>query len=184
MAHFKGFEARRSFPAALVMGIAAIGVIGNGFSAWLLHRDAKKSLNVRGAFLHMMGDMLTSVVVLLNGLILIYQALVLAGSASVHHDRDIYRQELLGHSEGINRHSHERHPRGSGHSGGSNVFAEFSGYFWRSLSPCLEPGIIRRGVFLSRGGQRPAHQSDPATSGKNQPHAFSRVRHRSPGPAI
>jgi len=57
----------------LVMGIAAIGVIGNGFSAWLLHRDAKDSLNVRGAFLHMMGDMLTSVVVLLNGLILIYK---------------------------------------------------------------------------------------------------------------
>lgn len=57
----------------LVMGIAAIGVIGNGFSAWLLHRDAKDSLNVRGAFLHMMGDMLTSVVVLINGLILIYK---------------------------------------------------------------------------------------------------------------
>jgi cobalt-zinc-cadmium efflux system protein len=57
----------------LVMGIAAVGVIGNGFSAWLLHRDAKDSLNVRGAFLHMMGDMLTSVVVLLNGLILIYK---------------------------------------------------------------------------------------------------------------
>jgi cobalt-zinc-cadmium efflux system protein len=57
----------------LVMGIAAIGVVGNGFSAWLLHRDAKKSLNVRGAFLHMMGDMLTSVVVLINGLILVYK---------------------------------------------------------------------------------------------------------------
>jgi len=56
----------------LVMGIAFIGVIGNGFSAWLLHRDAKDSLNVRGAFLHMMGDMLTSVAVLLNGLILIF----------------------------------------------------------------------------------------------------------------
>jgi cobalt-zinc-cadmium efflux system protein len=58
---------------SLVMGIAAIGVIGNGFSAWLLHRDAKNSLNVRGAFLHMVGDMLTSVVVLINGLILIFK---------------------------------------------------------------------------------------------------------------
>ena len=57
----------------LVMAIAAIGVIGNGFSAWLLHRDARDSLNVRGAFLHMMGDMLTSVVVLLNGLVLVYK---------------------------------------------------------------------------------------------------------------
>jgi cation diffusion facilitator family transporter len=56
----------------LVMGIAAVGVVGNGFSAWLLHRDARDSVNVRGAFLHMMGDMLTSVAVLVNGLILIY----------------------------------------------------------------------------------------------------------------
>lgn len=55
------------------MVIAAVGVIGNGFSAWLLHRDSKESLNVRGAFLHMMGDLLTSVVVLINGLILIYK---------------------------------------------------------------------------------------------------------------
>ncbi len=57
----------------LVVWVAAIGVIGNGFSAWLLHRDAKDSLNVRGAFLHMVGDMLTSVVVVLNGLILIFK---------------------------------------------------------------------------------------------------------------
>lgn len=57
----------------LVMVIAAVGVIGNGFSAWLLHRDSKESLNVRGAFLHMMGDLLTSVAVLISGLIIIYK---------------------------------------------------------------------------------------------------------------
>jgi cation diffusion facilitator family transporter len=57
----------------IVVWIAGVGVIGNGFSAWLLHRDAKDSLNVRGAFLHMMGDMLTSIVVVINGLILIYR---------------------------------------------------------------------------------------------------------------
>lgn len=57
----------------LVMLIAGIGVVGNGFSALLLHRDAKHSLNVRGAFLHMLGDLLTSVVVLVNGLILIFK---------------------------------------------------------------------------------------------------------------
>jgi cation diffusion facilitator family transporter len=57
----------------LVMIIAGVGVIGNGFSAWLLHRDSKESLNVRGAFLHMMGDFLTSVAVLVSGLIIIYK---------------------------------------------------------------------------------------------------------------
>ena len=56
----------------LVIILAAVGVAGNGLSAWLLHRDAAHSLNVRGAFLHMLGDLLTSVVVLANGLLLLF----------------------------------------------------------------------------------------------------------------
>ncbi len=58
---------------ALVMLIAGVGVLGNGVSAWLLHRDSKHSLNIRGAFLHMLGDLLTSVVVVINGLVLIFK---------------------------------------------------------------------------------------------------------------
>jgi len=54
----------------IVMILAGVGIVGNGFSAWLLHRDSKDNLNIRGAFLHMMGDLLTSVVVLINGAIL------------------------------------------------------------------------------------------------------------------
>jgi cation diffusion facilitator family transporter len=57
----------------IVMGLATVGILGNGLSAWLLHRDAKHSLNVRGAFWHMLGDMLTSVAVLANGAILFYR---------------------------------------------------------------------------------------------------------------
>ncbi|MFP5213634.1 MAG: cation diffusion facilitator family transporter [Acidobacteriota bacterium] len=57
----------------LVALIAGIGVIGNGLSAWLLHKDASHNLNVRGAFLHMLGDLFTSVVVVLNGIVLIYK---------------------------------------------------------------------------------------------------------------
>jgi cobalt-zinc-cadmium efflux system protein len=57
----------------IVMGLAAVGILGNGLSAWLLHRDAKESLNVRGAFWHMVGDMLTSVAVLVSGAILFYR---------------------------------------------------------------------------------------------------------------
>jgi len=56
----------------LVMVLAGVGVGGNGLSAWLLHRDAAHSLNVRGAFLHMVGDLLTSVAVLINGLLLMF----------------------------------------------------------------------------------------------------------------
>jgi cobalt-zinc-cadmium efflux system protein len=57
----------------IVIYLAAVGILGNGLSAWLLHRDSKHSLNVRGAFLHMVGDMLTSVLVLANGIILIFK---------------------------------------------------------------------------------------------------------------
>lgn len=57
----------------IVIILAGVGILGNGLSAWLLHRDSKRSLNVRGAFLHMVGDMLTSVLVLLNGMILVFR---------------------------------------------------------------------------------------------------------------
>jgi len=60
--------------SGLVVVLAAgIGILGNGFSAWLLHRDSKHSLNVRSAFLHMLGDFLFSIAVLLNGLVLIFK---------------------------------------------------------------------------------------------------------------
>lgn len=57
----------------VVILLAGVGILGNGLSAWLLHRDSKHSLNVRGAFLHMMGDLLTSVMVLINGVVLMFR---------------------------------------------------------------------------------------------------------------
>ncbi len=62
----------QSVDGMMVMALAGVGVVGNGLSAWLLHRDAAHSLNVRGAFLHMVGDLLTSVAVLINGLLLLF----------------------------------------------------------------------------------------------------------------
>lgn len=59
--------------AQSVIVVAGVGVLGNGISAWLLHKDSSHNLNVRGAFLHMMGDLFTSVAVVLTGLILVYQ---------------------------------------------------------------------------------------------------------------
>jgi cobalt-zinc-cadmium efflux system protein len=57
----------------VVILLAGVGILGNGLSAWLLHRDSKHSLNVRGAFLHMMGDLLTSVMVLICGAVLLFR---------------------------------------------------------------------------------------------------------------
>ncbi len=57
----------------VVILMGGVGILGNGLSAWVLHRDSKHSLNVRGAFLHMIGDLLTSVMVLINGVVLIFR---------------------------------------------------------------------------------------------------------------
>ena len=41
--------------AALVAFLALVGILGNGASALLLHKDSAHNLNARGAFLHMVG---------------------------------------------------------------------------------------------------------------------------------
>ena len=70
---FERFRHPQPVIGHIVMYLAAVGILGNGLSAWLLHRDSKHSLNVKGAFLHMVGDLLTSVMVLLNGIVLVYR---------------------------------------------------------------------------------------------------------------
>jgi cobalt-zinc-cadmium efflux system protein len=51
-----------------VMVVAALAVVVNGISAWLLSRGSKSDLNVRGAFLHMLGDASVSVAVIIAAL--------------------------------------------------------------------------------------------------------------------
>jgi len=70
--------ARRLFHPEAVSGLivvlaAGVGILGNGVSAWLLHRDSQHSLNIRSAFLHMMGDFLFSVAVLISGLVILFK---------------------------------------------------------------------------------------------------------------
>ena len=50
--------------------VAGIGVLVNGFTAFLFVRHKDKDLNVRGAYLHMAADALVSVGVLLAGLVI------------------------------------------------------------------------------------------------------------------
>ncbi|GAA4352417.1 cation diffusion facilitator family transporter [Hymenobacter saemangeumensis] len=51
----------------LVMGLAGLGVLINGFTAWLFRRGQKDDVNVRGAYLHMLTDALVSVGVVVGG---------------------------------------------------------------------------------------------------------------------
>lgn len=63
---FQRFLTPEIVAGKIVIWAALVGIVGNGFSAWLLHQDSKHNLNVKGAFLHMLGDFLTSVVVLIR----------------------------------------------------------------------------------------------------------------------
>ena len=54
-----------------VFVVATVGMLVNGFSAWLFMRGQKEDLNIRGAFLHMAGDALISAAVAMSGLVIL-----------------------------------------------------------------------------------------------------------------
>jgi cobalt-zinc-cadmium efflux system protein len=56
----------------LVLAIASVGLLGNLSIAGLLSRSGGTNLNVRGVFLHTVGDALSSVAVIISSLIIIF----------------------------------------------------------------------------------------------------------------
>jgi len=55
-----------------VIGVASVGIVLNGVSAWLLHAGSHDDLNRRSAFIHMLGDAAVSAGVLISGLIIVF----------------------------------------------------------------------------------------------------------------
>jgi cobalt-zinc-cadmium efflux system protein len=54
-----------------MMAVAALGMLVNLVGVWLLHPGAQESLNVRGAFLEVLADLLGSAAVLIAGVIIL-----------------------------------------------------------------------------------------------------------------
>ena len=69
-----GYEAIRrlseppQIPGLTVAFVAAAGILVNGISAWLFHRDRERDLNVKGAYLHLAADAAVSAGVVAAGL--------------------------------------------------------------------------------------------------------------------
>jgi cobalt-zinc-cadmium efflux system protein len=59
-----------SVAAATVVAVAAVGIVLNGVSAWLLHAGSHGDLNRRSAYLHMLGDAAISAGVLVSGAVI------------------------------------------------------------------------------------------------------------------
>lgn len=54
----------------IMMIVAMIGLLANVFAVIILKKDAGKSLNVRAAYVHLIGDSLSSVVVIIGGILI------------------------------------------------------------------------------------------------------------------
>jgi cobalt-zinc-cadmium efflux system protein len=71
------FEAYRRFlnppqvQGELMLSVGLVGLLVNLAAAWVLYRSAGESLNVEGAFLHVLGDLLGSIAVVAGGLLII-----------------------------------------------------------------------------------------------------------------
>jgi len=54
----------------IILGIA--GIMVNGFSVILIHKDSDNNLNIKSAYLHLFTDMLTSIAVVIGGISIYY----------------------------------------------------------------------------------------------------------------
>lgn len=56
--------------SGIVIWLALLGIVANGFSVLLLRKDAKENMNMRSAYLHLFTDMTASIAVLVGGLLM------------------------------------------------------------------------------------------------------------------
>ncbi|MAU71159.1 MAG: cation transporter [Pseudozobellia sp.] len=54
----------------LVIWLALLGIVANGFSVFLLKKDADNNMNMKSAYLHLLTDMMASVAVLVGGILM------------------------------------------------------------------------------------------------------------------
>lgn len=55
-----------------VIGVASLGIVINGLTAWLFMKGNKKDLNIRSTFVHFVADALVSLGVVISGIIIYY----------------------------------------------------------------------------------------------------------------
>ena len=60
----------RPINSMIMLVVAMIGLLANVFAAIILRKDASKSINVKAAYVHLIGDSLSSVVVIIGGVLI------------------------------------------------------------------------------------------------------------------
>jgi len=78
IAFFITYEAIRRYAAPvpihapIMLTVAVIGLLGNLLSVWVLARDRDRTINTRAAYLHMLYDAVSSVAVIIGGIIILF----------------------------------------------------------------------------------------------------------------
>ncbi|AMM54010.1 cation diffusion facilitator family transporter [Pyrococcus kukulkanii] len=65
------FLAPRTIEVKVMLPVATVGLVANVFSVLLLHEHSHESMNIRSAYLHLLSDTLSSVAVVLGGLLML-----------------------------------------------------------------------------------------------------------------
>lgn len=67
---YQRFQSPQPIKTGALLAFASIGLFGNVYMVWLLHGDRHRSLNLRAAWLHVMGDLLGSVAVIASAVVI------------------------------------------------------------------------------------------------------------------
>ncbi len=68
----KRFQEPQEIASVWVIILAAFSIVLNGLSVLILQKDAKDNLNIKSAYIHLLSDMITSVAVLVAGILMYY----------------------------------------------------------------------------------------------------------------
>lgn len=66
------FQTPEAVQSHTMLWVAIVGLVANGIAAFAMMRTSKESLNIRGAYLHILGDTLSSLGVVSGGLIIYF----------------------------------------------------------------------------------------------------------------
>jgi cobalt-zinc-cadmium efflux system protein len=64
------FREPQEIESSWIIWLAALSILLNGISVWILHSDSKHSMNIKSAYIHLLTDMFTSVAVLVGGILI------------------------------------------------------------------------------------------------------------------
>ncbi len=67
---YKRFYEQQEINSMIMILVAMIGLLANIFSASILKRDAHKNINIKAAYVHLLGDALTSLMVVIGGVLI------------------------------------------------------------------------------------------------------------------